>query len=122
MAVCRLHSFNFGVFPMPPYPELWQIIGRIPPGKVTSYGEVGRALHNPASGYMVGRWLVSCPPDIPWWRVVGKNGEILTGKRSPQLGIEQETRLKQEGTNVEGGLVDKAAFVQFTEIVSERDA
>jgi methylated-DNA-protein-cysteine methyltransferase-like protein len=104
---------------MIPNDELWSLIGRIPRGKVTSYGEVGKALHNPASGYFVGRWMTNCPPDVPWWRVVGKNGAILLGKRSPELAAEQESRLKKEGINVEGGLVDKTAFI-YSEDLLER--
>jgi methylated-DNA-protein-cysteine methyltransferase-like protein len=103
---------------MPPTDELWTLIKRIPRGKITSYGEIGKALHNPASGYFVGRWMLNCPPDIPWWRVVGKNGTILLGKRSPELAAEQESRLRQEGIKVEDGQADKSALIAHLDLIS----
>ncbi len=55
--------------------------------------------------------MTQCPPEVPWWRVVGKDGSILLGKRSPELGLEQQTRLIAEGVNVEGGRASASAFV-----------
>ena len=42
---------------------LWGVVRSIPSGSVASYGAVGRALPNPATGYMVGRWMAACPAD-----------------------------------------------------------
>ena len=99
--------------------ELWSLVGRIPSGRVASYGEVGKALRNPASGYMVGRWMANCPPSVPWWRVVAKSGQLPLAKRSIEFGIEQETRLREEGVNIEGGLVDGAAFVFASDLMAD---
>jgi methylated-DNA-protein-cysteine methyltransferase-like protein len=104
---------------MIPHLELWTLVKRIPVGKVASYGEIGRALHNPASGYMVGRWMANCPPEVPWWRVVAKDGHIPLGKRSVELGVEQEKRLLQEGVMIEGGLVSKTAFVFVADLLAD---
>lgn len=76
---------------------LWDVVRRIPRGRVASYGAVGQALPTPASGYMVGRWMASCPPDVPWWRVVAKDGRLPVNKRSPELAHEQRERLIAEG-------------------------
>jgi methylated-DNA-protein-cysteine methyltransferase-like protein len=86
--------------------DLWSLIASIPRGKVTSYGDLGRALHNPTSGYMVGRWMAACPEGLPWWRVVGKNGELRTAARDPQLADLQRQHLQREKVRLVDGSVD----------------
>ena len=99
------------MIPMPPFDELWSVVKRIPHGRVSSYGEIGKVLKNPTSGYFVGRWMANCPSDVPWWRVVAKDGRLPISKRSPELGLDQESRLQAEGIKIEGGLVDKSALL-----------
>ncbi|MDQ2986743.1 MAG: MGMT family protein [Armatimonadota bacterium] len=77
--------------------ELWDIVTSIPRGRVCSYGDVGAALRNPMSGFLVGRRMASAPADVPWWRVVAKGGTLPVGKRHPRLMSEQEERLREEG-------------------------
>jgi methylated-DNA-protein-cysteine methyltransferase-like protein len=88
---------------------LWDLVRSIPAGKCASYGDVGRALPNPATGYQVGRWMAQCPDDVPWWRVVSKNGTFPIGRRHPSLGIEQRALLEREGVRFDGEVVDMAA-------------
>lgn len=78
----------------------------IPRGKVASYGELGRALSTPSSGYMVGRWMAQAPEGLPWWRVVGKNGELRTEQRDPRLAELQRQHLKSDGVRFKEGVVD----------------
>ena len=85
--------------------ELWKLISKIPEGMVTSYGELGRLLSNPASGYEVGRWMARCPENLAWWRVVGKHGNLPVHKRDPRIGNDQRTRLEAEGVTFNGDLV-----------------
>ncbi|MDR3692923.1 MAG: MGMT family protein [Fimbriimonas sp.] len=96
--------------------ELWKIVCRIPSGRAASYGEVGRALKNPASGYMVGRWLTQCPPDVPWWRVVAKDGHLPIAKQGPEQAMEQERLLQSEGVVFEDGKVIPSLLVPFIEL------
>ena len=77
--------------------ELWTVVRSIPSGRCASYGEVARELENPVSGYTVGRWMAGAPPGVPWWRVVGKQGDLLIGKRDPTLAAEQRRILESEG-------------------------
>ena len=77
--------------------ELYSVVLKIPSGRCTNYGALGRALTQPVSGYVVGRWLASTPPDVPWQRVVGKDGSFLIAKRDAALAIEQERLLRAEG-------------------------
>ncbi len=85
--------------------ELYALVARIPEGRVCSYGLLGRSLAGPVSGVIVGKWMASCPPDLPWWRVVGANGSLPVYSRSPHLGHEQRDRLKGEGVEFEGDSV-----------------
>jgi alkylated DNA nucleotide flippase Atl1 len=41
--------------------------------------------------------MAECPPDLPWWRVVNKQGGLATYKRDPHLGADQRQRLIDEG-------------------------
>jgi methylated-DNA-protein-cysteine methyltransferase-like protein len=86
------------------------VVRSIPAGHVASYGEVGRALRTPASGYFVGRWMANCPADIPWWRVVAKDGSLPVWKRNPDFEVEQTAHLKSEGVAVIDGRVDMATY------------
>jgi methylated-DNA-protein-cysteine methyltransferase-like protein len=90
--------------------NLWQIVRSIPAGQVASYGEVGRALDNPVIGRIVGRWMASCPEDVPWWRVVDRNGRFPVGRKDPRLELEQAELLQREGVEVRDGTVDMEIF------------
>lgn len=86
--------------------ELWGLVASIPKGKVASYGAIGAALKNPASGFMVGRWMAQCPEGTPWWRVVSKSGAFPIAKLDPYLGLDQRKLLEGEGVSFIGELVD----------------
>ena len=89
--------------------DLYRRVGEIPAGRCTNYGSLGRVLAQPVSGYVVGRWIASAPPNIPWQRVVGKDGSLLTAGRDPVLAMEQERLLRAEGVPfTEDGRVDMA--------------
>ena len=66
-------------------------------------------MSHPSSGYMVGRWMAQCPDGLPWWRVVGKNGEMRTASRDPQLAEIQRKLLRREGVRMIDDAVDMAA-------------
>lgn len=40
--------------------------------------------------------------DAPWWRVIGVSGDLLIGKKDPQLALEQRKRLEAEGLVFDG--------------------
>jgi len=54
----------------------------------------------------VGRWMAQCPQGLPWWRVVGKDGEMRTAKRDPRLAEEQRALLRKERVNIVEDAVD----------------
>lgn len=77
-----------------------ECIKAIPPGMVLSYGDVARMAGYPGGGLgarQVARILASMSAkyDLPWWRVVKKDGSIALGSgHGAEL---QAERLRQEG-------------------------
>ena len=96
---------------------LFDLVRRIPVGRATSYGAVGQALDPPISGYLVGRAMAACPPDIPWWRVVARDGTLSTHKRSPELAEEQRRHLLAEGVPMTDLVVDREAMLSGDELI-----
>lgn len=91
--------------------ELWQLVKQIPYGGCTTYGALGRALPHPTTGRMVGRWMRSCPQDVPWWRVVSSKGQMPVWKIDPYLSEQQRQLLESEGVAFSGDGVDlKSCF------------
>lgn len=84
---------------------------KVPHGRVTNYGALGQALSRPVSGVVVGRWLNAVPEDVPWWRVVGRDGRLPIWKKDPSLEDLQLSRLQEEGVGIEGRTVAREFFV-----------
>ncbi len=60
--------------------EVYALVRRIPPGRVMTYGQVARLLHDRLSPRAVGWALHGCPHDVPWQRVVNRRGGISTDR------------------------------------------
>lgn len=58
--------------------RVYEVVRRIPRGRVVSYGGVAALLGTPRAARGVGQALHALPDDtdVPWWRVVNRNGEI----------------------------------------------
>ena len=61
--------------------SIYEIVFRIPQGKVATYGQIGKLVNPPCDPRMVGWAMASLGnmkdvPPVPWQRVVGKNGRI----------------------------------------------
>lgn len=80
---------------------IWEIVSRIPRGKVATYGDVARAAGLQRGARQVGRAMRRCPPqlDLPWHRVLAAGGRIAL--QGPQ-GLEQRLRLESEGVPFSG--------------------
>jgi len=84
--------------------RVWELCGRIPRGKVTTYAQIAHALRTRAYR-AVGQALHRNPhaPRIPCHRVVGHDGR-LTGYAH---GLDRKRRmLQREGVAVRGDRVD----------------
>jgi len=76
------------------------VLRRLGPGDVVSYGEVAAEAGFPGSARAVGNLLGRDVADVPWWRVVRGDGAIVS--RHP---AEQIARLAAEGVAVVDGRV-----------------
>ena len=94
--------------------QIFDIVRAIPAGRVLSYGAVGAGSTPPISGYICGRIMQNVPNDVPWWRVVGKNGNLPIHKRNPELSILQRETLEAEGVDF-----DETGSVKMTEFSDE---
>ncbi len=70
------------------------------PGEVVSYQEVARRAGRPGAPRAVGAFLAAHGHDVPWWRVVRKDGSLASPNRR-----EQRRRLVAEGVEVENARV-----------------
>lgn len=77
--------------------QVYDLARSIPVGRVMSYGAVGARCEPPISGYVCGRIMNVVESDVPWWRVVGKDGKLPISKRNPHLAQEQRALLETEG-------------------------
>jgi methylated-DNA-protein-cysteine methyltransferase related protein len=82
------------------FESVYAIARTIPVGRVMAYSQVGDLAGVRPRG--VGRAMALCvesagSESIPWHRVVGADGSLRIGQRSPELAIEQRRRLENEG-------------------------
>jgi len=86
--------------------RIWQIVAAIPPGKVTTYGDVALLAGSPRAARQVGGVLSRLPEgsSLPWHRVINRHGTIsLQGDRL----FRQRDALEAEGVEVsDGGEID----------------
>ncbi len=89
-----------------------RVVRAIPPGLVMTYGEVALASGHPGAARRVGNILRGLQPedgDVPWQRVVGSPGRVVTWRIG--RGEEQKRLLELEGVTVsEGGRIDLREF------------
>jgi len=89
---------------------VYEMVRAIPSGRVTSYGALGLALQNRVSGLVVGNWMSRCPDDIPWWRVVAKDGRLVVFKKDVSYAVTQRNLLEAEGVDFEDDIVRMSQF------------
>jgi methylated-DNA-protein-cysteine methyltransferase-like protein len=93
------------------YEKVYEIVRRIPRGKVTTYGAIAETIGMKSSSRLVGQALRSMPEemDIPAQRVINRNG-LLTGAH--QFGGYERMRwmLEREGVSFKGDAVDMKKY------------
>jgi len=84
-----------------PWDTIYRLVKRIPRGRVTTYGDIARALRVPGGARVVGYAMAGCPSGrgIPWHRVVGAGGKLII--REP-FGSLQRRLLGSEGVEISG--------------------
>lgn len=79
--------------------SVYQLVKKIPRGRVTTYGAIARSLKLPGGARTAGRAMAACPSSrgIPWHRVLGAGGRLLL--REPNV-LLQRRLLESEGLQV----------------------
>jgi methylated-DNA-protein-cysteine methyltransferase-like protein len=80
------------------FDQIQEVVRRIPPGKVATYGQIARMLGQPRAARTVGWALRAIPEgsDVPWQRVINSRGTISFSPGSPGADI-QQALLEGEG-------------------------
>ncbi len=89
---------------------LQRLLKQIPRGRVTTYGELARALGDIGAARWVGEYLAAHPHDdgCPCHRVVRSTGDV--GLYVTRHSADKTEKLRQEGVNVADGRVDLSRF------------
>ena len=87
---------------------IYRQVKKIPRGRVSTYGEVAKALRLRAGARAVGYALAACPSGqgIPWHRVLGAGGRIRVPEPHAAL---QRKLLESEGVKI-GVAVDMRVY------------
>lgn len=88
-----------------PQQRIEQIILSIPPGRVSSYGQVADLAGLPGRARLVARVLRVTERELPWFRVLRSSGQIAIDPDSPWF-VEQIQRLRADGIVVSNARVD----------------
>lgn len=79
------------------FAEIYRLVRRIPRGRVASYGDIAALCRANVSARVVGWALAVCPSDVPWHRVVNRDGRLTIGRRALWLQHLQRDLLRAEG-------------------------
>ena len=94
--------------------KVWAFVQQVPVGKVVTYGQVAAQVGPPGGmapenyrafgARWVGGAIASCPPGVPWYRVINSQGKIsLPGSAA----FEQRALLEAEGVEFDArGKID----------------
>lgn len=99
------------------YDDVYKLLQRIPRGRVSTYGDLAKALGHPASSRIIGK-IVSKNPNpiiIPCHRIVTSKGELGGYAFGPKM---KKVLLEKEGIIFKKNLViHDFAKVRFTPII-----
>jgi methylated-DNA-protein-cysteine methyltransferase-like protein len=78
---------------------VYDLVKKIPRGRVMTYGQVAKALRLPGGARTAGRAMAACPSGrgVPWHRVVGAGGKLLI--REPHASLQRKL-LETEGLSL----------------------
>jgi methylated-DNA-protein-cysteine methyltransferase-like protein len=81
------------------YLAIYAVVGRIPAGRVATYGQVAGLAGLPGRARLVGYALSALAgrSNIPWQRVVNAQGRISPRACGREADMEQRLRLEHEG-------------------------
>ena len=79
--------------------RVWDMVARVPHGRLTTYGDVATMLGSPRVARQVGWALAALPPDrddVPWHRVINARGAV-SFKGDVVRATLQHQRIQAEG-------------------------
>lgn len=90
------------------YDDVYEVVRRIPRGKVSTYGRIAQMSAVPRGARGVGWALAGLGPDrareVPWWRVINAAGRISN---------EFNATLQRELLEAEGVTFDERGYVDL---------
>ena len=98
---------------MATYARFYDVVRRIPVGRVTTYGTVAREAGLPGRARQVGYAMAAIPDDheVPWHRVINVRGEVSARAGGPTFERIQRALLESEGVTFDTkGRVDLDEF------------
>jgi O-6-methylguanine DNA methyltransferase len=102
--------------------KAYEMLRQVPPGRVTTYGALAKAIGKPHASRLIGAIMRGNPyaPAVPCHRVVKSDGGIggYSGS-SPENIIKKIERLESEGVRVINGKVQDFDAVFFDDFVPE---
>lgn len=104
------------------FAAVYRAVRRVPPGSVTTYGDVSRALFGHARAARTVGWALHALPEdelasVPWWRVISARGVVSTSCET-HAAAEQRARLEAEGVRFDGDRVDLDVYACDVEALS----
>lgn len=78
------------------FEKVYEIVARIPRGRVTTYGQIARMIGNPRLSRAVGYALNKSPQGLPCHRVVNREGRLAAVFEHDGI-HEQRILLEEEG-------------------------
>ena len=103
---------------MSAFEKVYEIVKKIPEGRVATYGQIARLLGNPRYSRVVGYALhVNPSPDtIPCFRVVNRNGRTSPAFAFGGQDVQKELLLSEGVEFLPNGNVDLSRFLWDGEI------
>jgi len=91
--------------------RVYEVVRRVPAGRVTTYGDVAAVLGSPRVARQVGFALAAlADDDVPWHRVINARGAISVRGDTARC-VLQQALLEQEGVVFDAaGRVDLSTF------------
>jgi methylated-DNA-protein-cysteine methyltransferase related protein len=105
------------------YQAIYEVVRRIPKGRVATYGQVARLAGLPGRARLVGYALSALRGEIPvpWHRVVNAQGRISCRSGEGCADMEQRLRLENEGVQFDGlGRIPLERFLWVTKNGADR--
>lgn len=84
--------------------RIYELMGQLPDGSVTTYGDLAALAGHPTAARIVGGICHYGPPELPWHRLVNRFGGLASG--FPGGRDVQEQLLLQDGITCTNHIVD----------------